>query len=73
MLCNIKYKYISTIIILGLDAGMKAKLEPYAKLVHEAQKKPIGESKNVLKFEECTYGECALGNLITDANNELVS
>ncbi|XP_026314215.1 apyrase-like [Hyposmocoma kahamanoa] len=48
------------------DEGIKAKLQPYAQLIHEAENIRIGESTTTLLADECVYGECPLGNLIVD-------
>ncbi|XP_050679624.1 apyrase-like [Leptidea sinapis] len=52
------------------DEEVKAKLEPYAKMVHEAESKVIGRSENTLHFEDCVFGECALGDLLVDSMSE---
>lgn len=49
------------------DPEIKAKLEPYAKIVHEAENVVVGETQTTLNFEDCVYGECTLGDLLVDA------
>ncbi|KAJ2937953.1 hypothetical protein O0L34_g14236 [Tuta absoluta] len=49
------------------DEEIKARLAPYAARVHEAYNIPIGETLTNLPFEECVYGECAIGDLLVDA------
>ncbi|XP_068623426.1 apyrase-like [Battus philenor] len=49
------------------DEEVKRKLLPYAKLVHDAENVPVGESVRSLRFEDCVFGECALGDLLVDA------
>ncbi|CAH2052260.1 unnamed protein product, partial [Iphiclides podalirius] len=49
------------------DPEIKKKLIPYAKLVHDAENVPIGKSLNDLRFQDCVFGECALGDLLVDA------
>ncbi|KAG6459920.1 hypothetical protein O3G_MSEX011674 [Manduca sexta] len=51
------------------DTGIKELLRPYAEFVHLAQLTPIGESMTPLSHEDCSRGECTLGNLMTDALN----
>lgn len=55
------------------DAAVKAKLEPYAALVHSAENVPLGETLTTLPADDCVYGECTLGDLLVDAMNEFVS
>ncbi|CAH2238890.1 jg13698 [Pararge aegeria aegeria] len=52
------------------DMEIKERLAPYADLVHNAEKEVIGESKTTLHFEDCVFGECALGDLFVDALTE---
>lgn len=52
------------------DKEIKLKLEPYAKLVQEAENVPIGYSDVTLNYEDCVFGECALGNVLVDSMNE---
>ncbi|XP_059051032.1 apyrase-like [Achroia grisella] len=52
------------------DEEIKAKLEPYAKLVRDAEDTPIGETRTTLSDQDCVYGECALGDLLMDAFND---
>ncbi|XP_031764465.1 apyrase [Galleria mellonella] len=52
------------------DEDIKAKLAPYAKLVHEAENVPVGETRTTLSDQDCVFGECALGDLLMDAFNE---
>ncbi|XP_052739064.1 apyrase [Bicyclus anynana] len=52
------------------DLDIKARLAPYAALVHSAEQQVIGESKKTLHFEDCVFGECALGDLLVDALSE---
>ncbi|KAM3963816.1 apyrase-like [Aphomia sociella] len=49
------------------DEEIKAKLAPYAKIVHEAENIAIGSTENTLNYEDCVYGECTLGDLMMDA------
>ncbi|XP_013144849.1 PREDICTED: apyrase-like isoform X1 [Papilio polytes] len=49
------------------DAKIKKKLEPYAKLVHEAENVLVGEAVRTLSADDCVFGECALGDLLVDA------
>ncbi|XP_037872184.1 apyrase isoform X1 [Bombyx mori] len=48
------------------DENIKAKLEPYAKIVHDAENVPIGSSNKTYHFEDCVYGECTVGDLLVD-------
>ncbi|XP_072934335.1 apyrase-like isoform X2 [Epargyreus clarus] len=52
------------------DGDIKARLAPYAKLVHDAENEPVGETKTSLFFEDCVTGECALGDLLVDSSVE---
>ncbi|XP_028166539.1 apyrase-like isoform X1 [Ostrinia furnacalis] len=52
------------------DAEIKAKLAPYAEIVHKAENVPIGETKTSLSFEACVFGECALGDALVDSQND---
>ncbi|OWR55135.1 apyrase [Danaus plexippus plexippus] len=52
------------------DKEIKAKLAPYAAMVHAAEKEIVGETSKTLHFEECVSGECALGDLLVDAMTE---
>ncbi|CAH0402703.1 unnamed protein product [Chilo suppressalis] len=52
------------------DQEIKAKLAPLAKIVHDAENVPIGETKTTLYFEDCVFGECALGDALTDSQNQ---
>ncbi|KAI8442090.1 hypothetical protein MSG28_005724 [Choristoneura fumiferana] len=52
------------------DQTIKAKLAPYAMMVHEAENVPIGETQTTLNFEDCVFGECTLGDLLVDASND---
>ncbi|KAL0867831.1 hypothetical protein ABMA27_008532 [Loxostege sticticalis] len=52
------------------DAEIKAKLAPFADIVHKAENVPIGETKTSLLFEDCVFGECALGDALVDSQNE---
>ncbi|KAJ0173158.1 hypothetical protein K1T71_011334 [Dendrolimus kikuchii] len=49
------------------DEDMKTKLEPYAKLVRDAENIKVGETTTTLNYEDCVYGECALGDLLVDS------
>lgn len=49
------------------DENIKKKLEPYAKMVHDAENIPVGETTTTLDSEECVRGECSLGDLVVDA------
>ncbi|XP_045539153.1 apyrase [Papilio machaon] len=49
------------------DEKIKKKLEPYAKLVHEAENVPVGETVRTLSADDCVSGECTLGDLLVDA------
>ncbi|XP_068623308.1 apyrase-like [Battus philenor] len=51
------------------DVEIKQKLEPYAKLVHEAENMPVGVIKSTLDYRKCAHGECKVGNLLVDALN----
>lgn len=55
-----------------IDKEIKAKLAPYAAMVHAAEKEIVGETSKTLHFEECVSGECALGDLLVDAMTEYV-
>ncbi|CAB3245666.1 unnamed protein product [Arctia plantaginis] len=52
------------------DADIKAKLAPYAKLVHDAENVPVGKTDHSMWIDDCVYGECAIGDLIVDAFTE---
>ncbi|XP_060806709.1 apyrase [Amyelois transitella] len=52
------------------DLEIKSKLEPYAKLVHEAENVKIGETEVFMNFEDCVFGECLLGDVLVEALNE---
>ncbi|XP_061723088.1 apyrase-like isoform X1 [Cydia pomonella] len=52
------------------DETIKAKLAPYAKLVHEAESVPVGETQTTLNYEDCVFGECALGDVLVEAFND---
>ncbi|CAH2094001.1 unnamed protein product [Euphydryas editha] len=52
------------------DEDIKARLVPYAEIVHKAEQEVIGESKTTLDFETCVFGECALGDLLADSMTE---
>ncbi|GBP62918.1 Apyrase [Eumeta japonica] len=52
------------------DEDIKAKLAPFASLVHEAENIKIGETKKTLESDDCVFGECAIGDVLTDALNE---
>ncbi|XP_050353508.1 apyrase-like [Nymphalis io] len=52
------------------DEAIKARLAPYAEMVHQAEQEIIGESKTTLYFEKCVFGECALGDLLVDSLTE---
>ncbi|XP_063833040.1 apyrase-like [Ostrinia nubilalis] len=52
------------------DAEIKVKLAPYAEIVHKAENVPIGETKTSLSFEDCVFGECALGDALVDSQND---
>ncbi|XP_072934339.1 apyrase-like [Epargyreus clarus] len=54
------------------DEETKEKLAPYAKLVHESETKSIGFNMVTLRHKDCAYGECGLGDLLTDAINAYV-
>ncbi|XP_049879454.1 apyrase-like [Pectinophora gossypiella] len=53
------------------DEEIKAKLAPYAQRVHEAENVPVGEITSTLTSDDCVYGECALGDMLVDAFNDL--
>lgn len=55
------------------DENIKARLAPYAEIVHKAEEEVIGESLTTLDFESCVSGECALGDILADAMTEFVS
>ncbi|CAG4932581.1 unnamed protein product [Colias eurytheme] len=52
------------------DEEIKKKLQPYAEMVHKAEKAVVGESVNTLYFEDCVFGECAIGDMLVDAMRE---
>ncbi|XP_045770763.1 apyrase-like [Maniola jurtina] len=52
------------------DLEIKARLAPYADLVHRAEQEVIGESQTTLNLEDCVFGECALGDLLVDSMAE---
>ncbi|CAG5022764.1 unnamed protein product [Parnassius apollo] len=52
------------------DPKIKQKLAPYAKIVHKAENVPVGQSVTTLRFEDCVFGECALGDLLVDVFND---
>lgn len=52
------------------DENIKARLAPYAEIVHKAEEEVIGESLTTLDFESCVSGECALGDILADAMTE---
>ncbi|CAH0713614.1 unnamed protein product, partial [Brenthis ino] len=52
------------------DEDIKARLAPYTEMVHKAEQVPIGETVTTLNFEDCMYGECALGDLLVDGMTE---
>ncbi|XP_034827397.1 apyrase-like [Maniola hyperantus] len=52
------------------DLDIKARLAPYADMVHRAEQVVIGESETTLNLEDCMFGECAIGNLLVDAMAE---
>lgn len=54
------------------DEDIKVRLAPYAKLVHDAENEVVGETKTSLFFEDCVFGECALGDLLVDSLVEYV-
>lgn len=58
--------------MIFLELEVKAKLEPYAKIVHKAENVVVGETQTVLNYEDCVYGECTLGDLLVDAFAEYV-
>lgn len=60
------------ILYYYIDKEIKAKLAPYAAMVHAAEKEIVGETSKTLHFEECVSGECALGDLLVDAMTEYV-
>ncbi|KAF9823704.1 hypothetical protein SFRURICE_001412 [Spodoptera frugiperda] len=49
------------------DQVIKDKLAPYAKRVHEAENVPVGSTVNTMRFDDCVFGECTIGNLLADA------
>lgn len=49
------------------DLNIKKKLEPYAKLVHEAENRSIGRSLVMMDAVDCGAGECILGDMLADA------
>ncbi|XP_053617361.1 apyrase-like [Plodia interpunctella] len=52
------------------DQEIKSKLEPYAKMVHEAENVKIGESSVYMNSDDCVFGECVLGDVLVDGLNE---
>ncbi|CAB3245664.1 unnamed protein product [Arctia plantaginis] len=54
------------------DAEIKAKLEPYAKLVHEAENESVGESLHDMLKEDCAFGECNVGDLLVAVLDDAV-
>lgn len=53
------------------DMDIKKKLAPYAKLVHEAENVPVGETIRSMKIDDCVFGECAIGDMLVDAFTEM--
>ncbi|CAK1541698.1 unnamed protein product [Leptosia nina] len=51
------------------DEDIKTKLQPYAEMVHKAEKEVIGNNMNTLHLDDCVFGECAVGDLIVDSFN----
>ncbi|XP_075983775.1 apyrase-like [Anticarsia gemmatalis] len=49
------------------DPEIKEKLAPYAKLVHAAENVPVGQTTRTMRFEDCVFGECTLGDMLVDA------
>ncbi|CAH0595089.1 unnamed protein product [Chrysodeixis includens] len=49
------------------DPEIKAKLAPYAKRVHDAENVPVGSTVNTMRFDDCVFGECTLGDMLVDA------
>lgn len=52
------------------DENIKSRLAPYAEMVHRAEQVAIGESRTTLPFEDCVFGECALGDMLVDGMTE---
>jgi hypothetical protein len=70
--------YSALVVIISVffpfsDEEIKAKLAPYAAIVHNAENVPIGQSLSTLSFEDCCFGECALGDALVDSQREFVS
>ncbi|XP_013141800.1 PREDICTED: apyrase-like [Papilio polytes] len=51
------------------DEEIKKKLQPYAELVHTAERTPIGIIKSTLDYRDCARGECIVGDILVDALN----
>lgn len=49
------------------DPRIKSLLQPYAEKLHEVVNQVIGYSTAELSSKPCGSGECAIGNLVTDA------
>lgn len=54
------------------DPTIKAKLAPYAKRVHEAENVPVGSTEYTMRFDDCVFGECTIGDMLVDAQLEFV-
>ncbi|XP_049699209.2 apyrase [Helicoverpa armigera] len=52
------------------DQTIKEKLAPYAKMVHEAENVPVGSTENTMRFDDCVFGECTIGDMLVDAQLE---
>ncbi|KAJ8712723.1 hypothetical protein PYW08_008027 [Mythimna loreyi] len=52
------------------DPTIKAKLAPYAERVHKAENVPVGSTEYTMRFEDCVFGECEIGDMLVDAQLE---